>query len=1302
MKIQNNVSIGANHSLKIAGGEIRGDGKFVIQGSLDVEQRSEIRNDLEFDGGELHVTADVSLFGTIDRQRELLALSAQEGALNLFNGTDVGASSHPAFVDIDHDRDLDVFIGNHDGKLDYYRNQGTENTPLFVRKIGFDNPFDSIDVGADAAPDFVDIDDDGDFDLFVGNAEGKIVRFINDSGSSTIPHFLRAGDADNPLSTVDVGNFAVPRFVDMDNDDDYDIFIGTEGGEILYYENTGTRTRPIFAKRTGDDNPLRGVDVGSHSAPAILDLDQDEDWDIAIGNETGEVRLFQNQGDDNEPELVEQSGSSNPFKNIEMGDRTVPAFPNIDNNGDDLDVFVGNTEGKILSFVSGKERNLRVVIDVAQARTVTINQNISIPSGSTLEIKNSGTVGFLGTTTVNGTLTKGTANVVFEQKFRSNQGAFTSTGGSITLAADSEITGGTFRVEGSTLNLPSAKNVFVRTGSLVQLVSSTLKSTAAGDRAALRVNSGAVFEVSRGMIRDISYSNIDNPAFLLAAGDAEDGPSNRGGNNFNILFNQYALGVIKDGTGTGTVLSTPAGINCGTGCQGSFNTNSTVTLSVVPNADSDFLGWSGACQGAGTTCSVALTQSTTVTARFAKKRFTLTVALTGNGTGQIQSADAQIVCSATETKCSFTYDVGTQVRLQGIATTGSSFAGWQDDCASSGRNDCTVTMTGPKLIRGAFGRVSSGSGTVIAPDASEFLLTFAKAGTGSGSVAFQGSSGASCTGITTGCRLFLLTNGQTATTTLTATPGSDSEVTSWTGCTSFNGNTCQVTLSTRSVAVEAIINKKSYVITTSIQGKGRLFRGSSPVSTLTVDHGGQVVLDLTPDAGYHVGSVTVDGQVQTVSNTLTLTNVTSNRAVRVSFEENQYAFTFTVEGEGTISRNNATINLSSFSVPHNTTDLVLSFAAEEHHTIEVLKINDVTITPTPASYAFPAVDKDQKVFIRFAKRNYLVTVSKDGSGTVSPTDPQVEYQGTKEFTITPNTHFHLTDVLVDNKSVKLTGTTVLPAGMKYSLRVTNTTELHAVFEANTHQITVQPTTNGTIVPSTITVNGGTDKPFQITPATGYRIEKILIDGQAISSTLETYTFQNIEANHTIGASFVVAQYPITITTQGVGTVTPASGALVSHGGSVTLQLTPGGNNVVSDVLVDQLSQVWSSASNGSGTYVLSNVTQPKTVQVVFGNKTYRIGTTVQNATVTPANKRVEKGTSLLFQFAPQPHYTLQNIVVDGVSKGVITSYQLNNIGEDHSIQVVATPNLYKVSVTPGVNGTITSSKILQTMGPLSP
>ncbi len=81
---------------------------------------------------------------------------------------------------------------------------------------------------------------------------------------------------------------------------------------------------------------------------------------------------------------------------------------------------------------------------------------------------------------------------------------------------------------------------------------------------------------------------------------------------------QYSLTVNKTGTGSGTVTSNPAGINCGNDCTETYSSGTTITLTATPNPGSVFAGWSGDCSSCGTnpTCTITMNANKTCTATF--------------------------------------------------------------------------------------------------------------------------------------------------------------------------------------------------------------------------------------------------------------------------------------------------------------------------------------------------------------------------------------------------------------------------------------------------------------------------------------------------------------------------------------------------------------------------------------------------------------------------------------------------------------------------------------------------------------
>jgi acid phosphatase type 7 len=155
---------------------------------------------------------------------------------------------------------------------------------------------------------------------------------------------------------------------------------------------------------------------------------------------------------------------------------------------------------------------------------------------------------------------------------------------------------------------------------------------------------------------------------------------------FPLIPNLRTLTVTKSGIGTGTVVSSPAAIDCGSTCQADFKETARVTLTPTPHSDCVFRGWTGACKGTGE-CSVVMKKDTTVGAIFEKgctysvspssktvpwRGGNVTVKVTATGPGECPAPDVTNHPDwITFTVPAFTGNKGT-VKLSAAANTGAA------------------------------------------------------------------------------------------------------------------------------------------------------------------------------------------------------------------------------------------------------------------------------------------------------------------------------------------------------------------------------------------------------------------------------------------------------------------------------------------------------------------------------------------------------------------------------------------------------------------------------------------------------
>jgi hypothetical protein len=200
-------------------------------------------------------------------------------AASAFTNIDPGFRASPVFIDIDNDGDIDIVSGNSTGILLLFENKNGVFT-------GSSALFSGIQVSYGSMPAFVDIDGDGDLDVLVGSDDANQSKFYLNTGN-----FVWQENTDLFLG-VSFPRSSSPAFCDIDNDGDYDLFIGGAfGGTVDYYENTGTATSPVWTKNT---ELLQGIRVRQNAHPSFADLDGDGRMDLILGEYDGNFTFYKN------------------------------------------------------------------------------------------------------------------------------------------------------------------------------------------------------------------------------------------------------------------------------------------------------------------------------------------------------------------------------------------------------------------------------------------------------------------------------------------------------------------------------------------------------------------------------------------------------------------------------------------------------------------------------------------------------------------------------------------------------------------------------------------------------------------------------------------------------------------------------------------------------------------------------------------------------------------------------------------------------------------------------------------------
>lgn len=391
----------------------------------------------------------------------------------------------------------------------------------------------------------------------------------------------------------------------------------------------------------------------------------------------------------------------------------------------------------------------------------------------------------------------------------------------------------------------------------------------------------------------------------------------------------------------------------------------------------------------------------------------------------------------------------------------------------------------------------------------------------------------------------------------------------------------------------------------------------------------------------------------------------------------KYTITASASGNGSISPSGE-IEVSEGD------DLSFSFSPDPGHEIEDVRVDGVSIGVV-SDYTFSNITSDHSITVNFNPITYTITTSVTGSGSIMPSGTVEVNEGNNQlFSIIPDANHQISDIKVNGSSIG--------AVTEYEFtNVTSDQSIEAIFEPITHSITATSGDNGSIDPEgAVMVNQGDDQAFAFTPDEGYEVDDVVIDGNP-QGAISSYTFSNVNANHSISVSFKIKTYQITASVTGNGSINPQGPVTVNHGANQFFTFTPDANHEIADVRVN------GSSLGAVSSYEFQNVTSDQSLSVVFEPVSYTIVASAgPNGSINPnGSVAVDHGSDQSFTFAANEGYEINDVLVDGVSQGALSSYTFSGVTEDHSIEASFKILSYEITTS------ITGSGSINPQGPIT-
>ncbi len=454
------------------------------------------------------------------------------------------------------------------------------------------------------------------------------------------------------------------------------------------------------------------------------------------------------------------------------------------------------------------------------------------------------------------------------------------------------------------------------------------------------------------------------------------------------------------------------------------------------------------------------------------------------------------------------------------------------------------------------------------------------------------------------------------------------------------------------VITDQIIRVKYKPIEISINSSSGINGSISKVGSTKLIYGDSIRYNFTPNYGYELDSLIINGIKVANSSSYTFKNVLSNQTIHVTFKLVQV----TINAQAGI---NGQINPSGNSTLTYGDSIRYSFTPNIGYELDSLIINGIKVTNS-GSYIFKNLLGNQTIRVTFKRIQVTINAMVGNNGQISPIGTSnLTYGNTLRYVITPNTGY-----MVDSVSVNGIKTDSL-AFYTFSNLTTNQI-IRVTFKPIEISINSTAGANGNISKMGITkLIYGDSLQININPSYGFQIDSIAINGiKVVNST--TYLFKNVLSNQSIWATFKPIQSTIYAKSGINGQISSLGSTSILYGNFLKYFFIPNTGYKVDSVVVNGI-KVDSTTS-----YTFANVITDQSIRVTFTPIVYTINTqSNSNGTTNPSgNINVNYGSNQRITIIPNAGYYADSVLVDDIPVDSITGYTFSNVTTNHTLRVV--------------------------------
>ena len=517
-----------------------------------------------------------------------------------------------------------------------------------------------------------------------------------------------------------------------------------------------------------------------------------------------------------------------------------------------------------------------------------------------------------------------------------------------------------------------------------------------------------------------------------------------------------------------------------------------------------------------------------------------------------------------------------------------------------------------------------------------------------------------------------------------------------------------------------LIPATTYTITLTVGEHGTVSYNDEEVTTsVTVNENSTPAFTFTPETGYRVSSVIIDGVTnvteQLVGNVYTFAEVTENHTLAVTFEEIPavtYTITFTIGEHGTVTYNGEAVTAPvvvnenaepAFTITPESGYRVASAIIDEDEAEE----EDVTDAIEDDVYTFDAVTANHTMHITFEENTtpntHTVTLTVGAHGTIVATDEEdnpitiedgvitVNHGDDLYLAITPEEGYRIDELVVNENPYDLDEDELLGLDLPL-LSITSNMTVSVTFEEDND--TPEPTMFGItfvglaegdmiVVPVTVdssyvhtaevvdSVENGSDFVFGLRLAECHQIDNVMVnDVELVADGDGYYTLANVVSDTSITISYVEIKYTLSISAGEHGSVA-VTDAEVNCGATYTVTFVPESGYKLGSVLLDGEAVTVGISGNNYTLTVLADHTihgefvefRGPYVEYVNFTSDHAVGDTIEFSMNMHSNCMLENLCGVGYELIYWDTDTTSVVISDATRYGVF-SYNVNVTDED--------------------------------------